>query len=476
MPAQIAIVHGWSDTSKSFGNLKSFLTANGYDVAQIWLGDYVSMDDDVRVEDVAKRMQVVLKRAVERGDLTATFDMIVHSTGGLVAREWIATYYPDGASCPVRRLIMLAPANFGSRLAALGKSMIGRIAKGWNNWFQTGEEMLRSLELASPYQWRLARRDLVDPDGDGRVGPYGPTKVMPFIITGTRAYADGLKKAVNEHGSDGTVRACAANLNAVGMTIDFAASPSAPEVSIWKSRNLTEFPCAILPDKDHGAVTRPTVKSDADQVTSDLCGKLILEALACDDATTYSRMVGAWRELSDRTASLADDPNALAAMFGKKAPNPQTFHPHMQALVHVRDDHGQPVRDYFLEFFSPETKGTKDSEIFHGEVLTHVHTNTTDASFRCLFMDHADLVGRYYQAIANPDHRELAVSISAAQVGPNVRYFDSEREGAEGNHVLHRAESDSVDNPNDRLFRNRTHLIEVVIPRQPIDKVFRLSQ
>lgn len=218
MPAQVAIVHGWSDTSKSFHNLRQFLIDNHFAATQIWLGDYVSMDDDVRVEDVGKRMESVIRSAMETGKLTRPFDLIVHSTGGLVAREWIARYYPDGKNCPVKRLIMLAPANFGSRLASLGKSMIGRVAKGWNNWFQTGKEMLLGLELASPYQWDLARRDLLDPSGVGE-GPYGFGKVWPFVIVGSRPYSSGLRQIVNESGSDGTVRCAAANMNAVGLTI-----------------------------------------------------------------------------------------------------------------------------------------------------------------------------------------------------------------------------------------------------------------
>ena len=33
MAAQVAIIHGWSDTSKSFHDLRDFLVANGYDVS-----------------------------------------------------------------------------------------------------------------------------------------------------------------------------------------------------------------------------------------------------------------------------------------------------------------------------------------------------------------------------------------------------------------------------------------------------------
>lgn len=37
------------------------LRANGYTAVLLWLGDYISMDDDVGVEDVAKRMEQVVR-------------------------------------------------------------------------------------------------------------------------------------------------------------------------------------------------------------------------------------------------------------------------------------------------------------------------------------------------------------------------------------------------------------------------------
>jgi hypothetical protein len=45
MTAQVAIVHGWSDSSKSFYDLRDFLSASGYSATEIWLTDYVSMAD-----------------------------------------------------------------------------------------------------------------------------------------------------------------------------------------------------------------------------------------------------------------------------------------------------------------------------------------------------------------------------------------------------------------------------------------------
>lgn len=476
MPAQIAILHGWSDTSASFTDLKTFLQTNGYRTTQIWLGDYLSLDDDVRVEDVAKRMQIVVQELITDKKLTVPFDLIVHSTGGLVAREWIATCYPDGRGCPVKRLVMLAPANFGSRLAAMGKSMIGRLAKGWNNWLQSGEQMLKALELASPYQWKLARRDLLDPTGSGAVGPYGRGKVWPFVIVGSRPYASGLRTIVNEDGSDGTVRVSAANLNAAGMTVDFATDPDKPAVAVWSSRvAATQIPCAVIPDRDHGLVTKPETSGKTDLETAKRLGQLILQALACNSDADYEKVGEAWRAVSDATAGLANDKARLEATFQAPRPDPGTFHQYMQFFVYARDDHGQPVNDFFLEFFAPETRGDQDAVYFHAEVLEHVHTNSVVPSHRCLYMDRTDLLENFYRHVIKPEKKKLAVSVSAAAIGPNVRYFDKTREGARGHIIMHEQNEARRDELDARLHRNCTHLVELILPRQPIDKVFRLS-
>jgi hypothetical protein len=476
MPAQVAIVHGWSDTSKSFSGLRDFLVSHGYQTAQIWLGDYVSRDDDVRIEDVGKRMESVIRDAISANKLTVPFDLIVHSTGGLVAREWLSRYYPDGKGAPVKRLLMLAPANFGSRLASIGKSMIGRVAKGWNNWFQTGTQMLVGLELASAYQWDLARRDLLDPVGNG-IGPYGFDKVWPFVIVGSRPYASGLRQIVNENGSDGTVRPAAANLNAVGMTIDFSRNSASPEVRVWSARSgEAQFPFAVLPDRDHSAIHEPSTPSGARDVVSQRLGELIVAALGCDAPDAYQALYGRWQQISEETAGLSRDEAALKAAFPNDAPDPQMLHQYLQVVAVARDDQGQFVDDYFLEFFSPDQTGSDDAVYFHQHVLDDVHVNSQSGSRRCLFIDRTDLMFGFYPLMRSAGKRELAVSISAAELGDNIRYFDSTRKGATGHVVVHEEDESKRAGLEGRLFRNVTHLVELIIPRQPIDKVFKLSQ
>ncbi len=477
MSAQVVIVHGWSDSSKSFIDLRDFLVANGYAVRQIWLADYISMNDDVRVEDAAKRMHAVIDDLIGGGQLTAPFDMIVHSTGGLVAREWIVSNYPDGKDCPVRHLVMLAPANFGSRLAALGKSMIGRVLRGWNNWFQSGTQMLRALELASPYQWHLARRDLLDPDGNA-TGPYGAGKVWPFVVVGSRGYTDGMRRAVNEDGSDGTVRAAAANLNAVGLTIDFSQNSEQPALRAWAPRaGETRFPLAVLPDRNHGTIVHPGAGTGSVAAAAATLGNLVLEALACQDDAEYARILGSWDAISERTAALADDDTGRSALFNSDEPSGEALHQYFQIITLVRDDEGQPIGDYFLEFYAPATAGSGDTVYFQQRVLDNVHVNGDAASMRCLYIDRHNLMEGYYGRIRDPAKRQLAVSLSAAAVGQDVRYFDKTREGAKGHLIIHEEDLDRREAlAGARLRRNATHLVEIVIPRRPIDKVFTLHQ
>lgn len=163
--------------------------------------------------------------------------------------------------------------------------MVGRVVKGWNNWFETGTEMLSALDLASPYQWSLAQRDLLA-RGGGAGSPYGKTdgKVLPFVITGTHPYASGARKLVDENGGDGTVRVPAANMNTRGRTIDFSGGSGRAAISDWRCRHDLELiPFAVLADRNHGTVIDPAAPGAAsNEADREQLRELILSALRAD--------------------------------------------------------------------------------------------------------------------------------------------------------------------------------------------------
>ena len=472
MAKQVLIVHGWSDSSDSFAPLARFLASNGFETRTLWLGDYISMEDDVRVQDVAVRMGEVIDQRIASGDLQPRFDMIVHSTGALVARAWLTTRYSDGGPCPVGRLLMLAPANYGSRLAAVGKSMLGRLVKGFKHGFHTGTAMLDDLELASPFQWELAQRDVLLAPGGNSQRYYGEGRVLPFVIVGTRGYSGLLRQIANENGADGTVRVCAANLTARGVTIDFRETDPDKLMRPWESRLDCDVPLAVLPTRTHGSIVDPE-RADPDNqdgmVESDeekqQLGKLILEALACDDIDQYRAIRQRWDDLSEQTARRClDEPDS---------PQADCYHQYMQINAYVVDDHGKPVPDYFLEFFSnPDRVDDEANAYLHANVLEDVKRNSQSEALRNLYFDRTDLVDGYYRRFAEATKPVLYMSIYATAPGSNVNYFDPANPSAAGMVPIH-LEGDIT---RRWLRRNTTHFVQIVIPRRPIADVFRLTR
>ncbi|WP_121496960.1 esterase/lipase family protein, partial [Pseudomonas aeruginosa] len=247
MPRSIVIVHGWSDDSKSFRRLAEQLEAwFGSAPTQIRLADWISLQDDVTYADLA----AALDRAWTAQGLSRaprTVDVVVHSTGALVLRDWLTRHF-DPASAPVKRFLMLAPANFGSPLAHKGRSFIGRVLKGWNRFVgQTGTQVLKGLELGSPYSWQLAERDLF-----GAEAWYGAGRLLATVLVGNVGYS-GVEAIANEAGGDGTVRIATANLNACRLSLELDVRQRArPGWRLEESRGEIAF--AIVDGENHASV------------------------------------------------------------------------------------------------------------------------------------------------------------------------------------------------------------------------------
>ena len=483
---QVVILHGWSDTSDSFTDMAEFLKDSGIRPVPLWLGDYPSMSDHVRIEDIVRRMDKVLAGDNRMSGLDESFDMIVHSTGGLVARKWITTFYPDGTGCPVKRLIMVAPANFGSKLASTGKSPLGRVFKGFKHGGEVGEELLNALELASDFLWDLAQEDLFASEGeptDGAASPYGPDGVWPFVITGSHPYLDGFRQVVNEDGSDGTIRVAAANLNAYGVTIDLRLKDDDDGFSRrWPLRHAAyqtykedgrarqHFAFAAIPDRDHSTITEPGAER---VVRNGAAGSklpdLLREALACNSFVDYQAVASHWEEISEETHGLAGmTEEQREAIFPNdhKDLKPEYFHQYFQIVVRVVDDQDYPVDDFYLEFFNGNARGDDGAVIFHRDVLSHVHPGVGET--RCFYINRTDLMERFYKSLPGRAKKTLNASVSAARPGEYVQYF--------GRNVKGRSiPAHSFAKDGRFLRRNCTHFIKIIVPRTQVDRTFKLT-
>ncbi|MFZ2196822.1 MAG: hypothetical protein WAV13_03750 [Thermodesulfovibrionales bacterium] len=216
----VVFVHGWSVTNTdTYGGLPVRLAsqakAAGIDIriVDIFLGKYISFHDEVRVRDISRAFRAAVEDQLSGVLQTGTrFVCITHSTGGPVIRDWWHRYYetiPGSGICPMSHLVMLAPANYGSALAQLGKGRLSRL-KFWFGGVEPGQGVLDWLELGSAEAWDL-NTSWIASDGK-QIGPEG---VFPFVLTGQsvdRALYDHINAYTGEIGSDGVVRVAAANL------------------------------------------------------------------------------------------------------------------------------------------------------------------------------------------------------------------------------------------------------------------------
>src|SRR3990167_8922965 len=194
---QLVIIHGWSDSSRSFLFLARYLEkALGRSAKLINVSDYVSMDDEVTFNDLV----AALAQAWRNKKLPTeprSVDVVVHSTGSLIIRQWLSAHYLPKNS-PIYHLVMLAPANFGSPLAHKGKAFFGRIIKGFKSkkLFNVGVKLLNGLEMGSSYTWWLAHQDRF-----GERDYYGPGKIFCTVIGGNTGY-EGIAAPANPPGSE----------------------------------------------------------------------------------------------------------------------------------------------------------------------------------------------------------------------------------------------------------------------------------
>ena len=177
------------------------------------LSRWISLDDGVSIDDISFAMDRALKSKQYKHLLQTGFHVVIHSTGALVVRNWIKNFSPMPS--PIKNLVHLAGANFGSGLAHIGR---GQLARWWRFIMSTepGEKVLTELEFGNSKTLDLHCHFLKD--GQKMYEDY---QVQEFCLIGSQVGSGVLKpvletipiRYVKEDSSDNTVRTSASNLN-----------------------------------------------------------------------------------------------------------------------------------------------------------------------------------------------------------------------------------------------------------------------
>jgi hypothetical protein len=438
----LVVIHGWSDSSKSFEKLSRHLAANGIeDVRHIRLGNYVSLDDDVTFDDLAAALEKAWT-AQKIPVAPRTVDVIVHSTGALVIRHWM-TRYKTATTNPVFRLLMLAPANFGSPLAHKGRSFVGRVVKGFKSdrRFQTGEKILMGLEMASPFSWQLALRDRFS-----ATDWYGPGRILCTVLVGSSGYT-GISAAANEDGSDGTVLVSTANLNPILVEMDFCNDPQKPVLKVTKARGATAF--VRLNPENHSSIAYKERDFRSNQTLG-----FIKAALSVTDATFDAHVANC---------------DAVSAQMRAASASEKSAHGFQNTVVRLTDSQDDNVADYFLEFFAKQADRNvaddKVTAVIQERVLGKVHVYSENCAYRSIKFDTTTLASE-----VQAKDRPLYVSITAM---PDVRKTRSVGYSTFGWDDIGSIKL-TVARQNQLFAPDRTALIDIKIRREQTEKVFEI--
>jgi hypothetical protein len=341
----VIFVHGWSDHDKSmlsFAKLIKKLFPNR--AIRALMVDYVSLDDRVHFYDLVDAFENAWQ-AQGLSDIGCKVDLVVHSTAALVVRAWLCRYFHID-NFPIKRILMLAPANFGSHIAHLGQNFVGRLFKGHNpnHFFEVGERLLMGLELASPFSWDLAHKDLLLKESPFRIG-----KILCTVLIGADSYG-GLSSVLDLPASDGVILHAGSHLQATKISLNLM--EASPSFQIEKSRSYYAY--RVLEGLNHSSIL------EADKFKAALVD-IVYRAMTIND-----NAFKAWVDISRSSIPGGDD--------------------FQQCLVRVVDQYGDPVNGYRISLASSKNKEAFYARLEHNW-LKYYHENLWDPSRCCLYLN-----------------------------------------------------------------------------------------
>ena len=414
MPRPLLLIHGYSATGLAFDTLKQMLRDRGVAAEMLNVGNYISLNNEITIRDIAEG----LERAIELVPAlngAAEFDAIVHSTGMLVVRAWLAHQRAAPESNTrlkrLKHLVGVAPATWGSPQAQMGRTWLGALVKGDHtpgpDFLNAGDQILDGLELGSRFTWDLAHMDLL---GEKPYFGTGPDTPYVTVFIGNTPYT-GLSSVANAPGTDGTVRWSGCGLNTRKITLDLTRTPVGPDgkptqrvtLSEWAAGTRLDVPILAVEGKDHATLIADPDLGMVDRIAS------FLELNSADGFTAWLAEAKVWADPAKQKMLL--DPGAAAAGL---AGSFKQYFGHLfhlgekplegwqQFVIHARDEHNDPVTDYLLQVFRLEGEPGKEEWTECEEMYSDVHAYKTDPSFRCI-------------------HVRLPAGISESQVPMQIR-------------------------------------------------------
>jgi len=459
---KLLIVHGYSDGSTSFTGLGDFLVAQGlYKPEHVYYLDYSSMDDQSTFRDFADKLDNDHRTRL-KGERV---DVACHSTGSLVVRAWLTLHAErtsrrqmGGVPCPIDRLLCFAPANFGSDLAALGQSFLGKFRTTFFNrhsrpedFLESGKAVLQGLEPASPFQWELSCYDLHGPSTYFSADPNRPNdrRCFPMVFAAGEAYTGVEAQLIKQRamlGTDGTVRIPGTSLNTRGCSLDCRDGEA--RLVWWPACKYDDIPFCVFAGFNHGSIIDPKHPRFTEP---DGPGTLAVNALtSVHDLASFEKQTTVFTE-------------ACTSNYKKMPADRQD--PFQQFFFRVRDDVDQIVEDYYIDFHVARRDGSAHHELtvyFDEQFETHVYRHSAARSHR-VFLMNCGRLHEFHQRLIEDD-AVLMIEVAGASSLPDVQYdlirfvaFDPKAQLAQGEPWL--------------LVPNTTTLVDVILNRRQSDRL-----
>ncbi len=473
-PLFLVFVHGYSVTNlDTYGELplrlKNEALARGMEVRieNIFLGRYISFNDEVRLDDVSRAMQSAVQQQIPADSL---FICITHSTGGPVVRNWWHLFYENQEAliCPMSHLIMLAPANHGSALAQLGKTRLSRV-KSWFDGVEPGQKILDWLELGSKEAWQLNTDWIMN--GGKHISEKG---FFPFVLTGQdidRKLYDHINSYTGELGSDGVVRVASANLNSHYIKLKQQVPQAGTGGLSANTLEVTHFleapPTAlrVLSQKSHSGdkmgIMRSVLKETSDQTNAET----ITTIFECIAVTNEQEYISTSARFSEQTREVQK--KSLVETEKKLLKSTIYIHDrYCMVIFRIKDNEGYAVTNFDLVLTGPNSDPDMlPSGFFADRQCNKLNPSTITYFFNYDVMAGAEAIKKNGEEIrkALPGIDSLGILIHPRPDEGFIRYLPCKIEASK--ELFEKA-----------LMPNSTTLIDIELQRIVSNEIFRFEK